>query len=387
MNIFCFNNSLFEDESANNIARKGMIKGFSNLDQLDSIEAYFITNKTKNFETENKNEVSLNLLYLPSNTDILSKEDDITKIKRMLFYNRIIDLHFLWILLNQPSSRDITYIRGFKGSISVYIASLLLNRRYIFEMHNYEFGSNRLKDLICRKLLNASILNVTVSEYTAENWKINGVKNKILVEPSGVDLDKFKTTNSKIESRSELGLSLDDFLAVYTGKIHENKGINILIEASKHLDNKNIKIIIIGGSEETIKEYKSKKQEENLDNIVFEGYKKHNKIQEYQNAADVLLLPNSRSNMHSREYTSPIKLSEYIISNKPIICSKLPSITRRISEDECFFFEPDEPKELAKILSKIHKNPELASKKNIEKRRSRELSWTKRCERIFENFN
>ncbi len=384
MKIYCLNNSLLESKKANNIARIGMIEGFASLEEIEDVEAYFLTkNLEKTMPNGNwKENISLKTIYLPSYS---SANDSYNKIKRMLVHNRIIDIYFLLVSLFKAGQEDIIYIRGFKSSISVYLSSILLDRKYIFELHNYEFGSNKFKDFICRRILNSSNLNVTVSEFTAINWRKNRVNNKILVEPSGVDLEKFQTDNSKEESRAKLGLSKECFLAVYTGKLSEEKGINILINAAEQLEKDSIKIIVVGGENNSIKKFKKQKRHKNLKNIVFEGHHKHSQIVEYHNAADVLLVPNSRSCQHSIQYTSPIKLSEYIASKKLIICSELPSIVRRISEEKCFFFNPDYPSQLSNLLSKINSSSEVMQGKNICDDHVERLAWSSRCKRIIKS--
>ena len=79
-------------------------------------------------------------------------------------------------------------------------------------------------------------------------------------------------------------------------------------------------------------------------------------------SADILVIPNKQGDKASEEYTSPLKLFEYMASHRPIISSDLPSLREILTEKEALFFKPDSPGDLAKVLSENMDNSALLQK-------------------------
>ncbi|MFQ6049514.1 MAG: glycosyltransferase, partial [Candidatus Paceibacterales bacterium] len=93
-------------------------------------------------------------------------------------------------------------------------------------------------------------------------------------------------------------------------------------------------------------------------NII--GYRPHSEIPHWLKAADILVLPNTAKDQISKYYTSPVKMFEYMASERPIVASDLPSIRDILNEENAFFFEPDNPKDLALAIEKLLKDKALA---------------------------
>ena len=90
------------------------------------------------------------------------------------------------------------------------------------------------------------------------------------------------------------------------------------------------------------------------------GHQDHQKIPVYLKAADILALPNSGKTEMSRCYTSPLKLFEYMASQRPIIASNLPSIREILNEDTAVLVQADSPEkfaiEIIKLINNENKN-------------------------------
>ena len=106
----------------------------------------------------------------------------------------------------------------------------------------------------------------------------------------------------------------------------------------------------------------------------------------YLAAADVLVLPNSGKFKISRSHTSPLKLFEYMASNRPIIASDLPSLREILDETTATFFSADDPEDLAKRINEVLSHIEVTNgltKKALQV--VQKYSWANRGEAII-NF-
>lgn len=100
-------------------------------------------------------------------------------------------------------------------------------------------------------------------------------------------IEEIITFEEKLELREKLNIP-EKQVVVTVGQFIYRKGFDVLLEASKYLNN-NIGIYIIGG--EPTKEYFSKKEEYKLINVHFVGFKKKEELKEYYKAADLFVLP------------------------------------------------------------------------------------------------
>ena len=140
----------------------------------------------------------------------------------------------------------------------------------------------------------------------------------MIILPDGVDLKLFNNNISKIYARKVLGLPLKKKIIIYSGRLSEWKGIYTLIESVKFLSD-DVIVMLVGGFEgetDIVQKYLNKN---NLTKKVkLCGHQDHQKIPVYLKAADILALPNSGKTEMSRCYTSPLKLFEYMASQRPI---------------------------------------------------------------------
>jgi glycosyltransferase involved in cell wall biosynthesis len=104
----------------------------------------------------------------------------------------------------------------------------------------------------------------------------------------------------------------------------------------------------------------------------------------WHHAADILVIPTSAKEKIGAEYTSPMKLFEYMAAERPIVASDISSMREVLDETTAFFFKPNNPFLLAETLEKVIANygesermAERAKKIAIEK-----YSWKKRVKDI-----
>jgi glycosyltransferase involved in cell wall biosynthesis len=203
--------------------------------------------------------------------------------------------------------------------------------------------------------------------------------SRILVAPDGVDLDAFKTLNSKGSARARLGLPIDAKIALYVGGIGGWKGTDVLCAAADLLPPEVITVIIGEGQEklETLRE--------RFQRVMFLGARSYRELGNNLAAADVLVLPNTAHNSISARYTSPLKLFAYMASHVPIVASDIPSIREILSDDTTFWFRADDPADLASVIRHVFDEPDLpAQKAHRALQDVRQYAWDARAKRILD---
>jgi len=253
----------------------------------------------------------------------------------------------------------------------------ILGKKVVWEGHTGQ------TNLIIRILIFFKIPIVVITKSLRDLYISFGVaKDRIIVAPDGVDIERFDITISKNSARKKLGLPLDKKIVLYKGHLYKWKGVEHLARAMAYLKDKNILCVFIGGTERDIKYFK--KEFGDKENIFILGHKPRKETPVYQKASDVLIVPNSAENDVSKLYTSPMKLFGYMASNIPIVASDLPSLREVLNEENSILVQPDNPKALADGIEKILTDGNLS--KNISKEAYMNVNsytWKKRAKKII----
>ena len=208
-------------------------------------------------------------------------------------------------------------------------------------------------------------------------------KNKNLIVPDGIDLDDFNIKESKEKCRKELDLPTNKKIVIYTGHLYKWKGVETLALSSKFLDKDTI-IVIVGGIKWYLSNFKKFVKKNNLKNILILGYQDYSKIPYYLKAADCLILTGTEESKTSKEYTSPMKMFEYMASKRPIVASDLPSFKEVLNENNSILIQSDNPGALAEGIKKVLNNSDLAER--ISKQAYKDVqkyTWDNRAKKIL----
>ncbi len=270
--------------------------------------------------------------------------------------------------LKQFWKADIIYSRD----ALVLLQYVLLRRRLVYEAHGAPALSARLVARFAHRI-------VVISRATGESFVAIGVpREKIVVAPDGVDLDAFANPESKEAARVRLGLPQDKKIVMYIGRVDGWKGVDTLCEAA-HLLSPNILVVIIGGEPEQITLL-----EKQYPQVRFLGFRPYRELADNQAAADVLILPNTGKSEVSMFYTSPLKLFTYMASGIPIVASDTPATREILSDDDAYFFTPDDPIALADSIGTALTNTAQAREKAYcAKERVKKYAWNERVHNIL----
>lgn len=217
----------------------------------------------------------------------------------------------------------------------------------IYEHHHHEHKKFE-HEIVTSPLFQIS---VTVADTIRQTMIENGMPpEKVIKIHNGFNhLFLERQTEKATEWRQKL-LAGRQHLVVYSGALHEFKGVNLLIDVAKALPE--IQFALAGGNEEQVQNYQKLAQEKKVENIAFLGHLTQDKLASLLQAADILAHPHLSGEAAS--FTSPLKLFDYMASGTPIVSSKIPPLQEfESTKAVAGWCEPDDPNQFAQCLQQV----------------------------------
>ena len=177
--------------------------------------------------------------------------------------------------------------------------------------------------------------------------------NKFVEIPFGVDTEKFKPLDNRIESKIKTILFVGGL-----DQAHYFKGIDYLLEAASQLPFSNWQLNIAGAGN-LQKQYEEQAKDLGMaDKVKFLGKLNANELAEIYRSADLFVLPSINSNE-----AFGIVLLEAMASGVPVIASNLPGV-RTVFQNgiEGLTIKPANANDLKEKITKILTDPELQKK-------------------------
>ena len=232
------------------------------------------------------------------------------------------------LLISNFNKYDIYITRNFFISIILSI----LAKKHLLEIHDDILIEGRIVQFLIRRLKflnNKNLLKIITTTHTLKKRYVDYCKvkkEKIYVLHNASSLKpifkKYKTKPKNIN----IG---------YFGSIYKSRGIEMIIKLSK-IDQKN-KYFIYGGTNIEINELKKKFKNKNL---FFKSYVPYSKISNELKKIDLCILPyKSKITVAGNvgdisNYTSPLKIFDYMINGKLIVCSNLKVIREVLNNNK-----------------------------------------------------
>ena len=222
---------------------------------------------------------------------------------------------------------------------------------------------------------------IGVSEFvTKEYLKVCKMPVKPHVLKNAIDVEKFSKSvpeEQKRNIRENLGLKEDDFVVLYVGRIMEIKGVLELMQAVAGLEDKHIKLLIMGSANSGKWAYSSyerrvkKLSEQNKDRIIFTGYVDNSEVYQYASVADVQCVPTLV------EEAAGLVLLEAMAEGIPLIVAKSGGVTEYVDDSTALMIEQENivdnlknaicyMKEHLEVRKQMSKNAKIQSKRYNE---------------------
>ena len=208
-----------------------------------------------------------------------------------------------------------------------------------------------------------------------------------VVAPNGFERDAFEGESDISSLRNRLGLPLGRKIVCYCGNTYGGRGIEILVRAAARMPE--VEFLIVGGRERDNALWREMARQERAGNFRMEGFVAQREVAAYLLASDVLVMPYSsgvtiRDGTEAGEFTSPLKLFEYMAAGKPIVATGVPSVLEILRPGEnSVVTPPDDEEEFVRALRLVLGDSEFCARiSDAARSDAAGYTWESRVERI-----
>lgn len=198
---------------------------------------------------------------------------------------------------------------------------------------------------------------ISISEFCRREWlSVPSDTKNVFVLRNGIDLDKFSkriSHSERLSLRNKLGLSENDIIVIYVGRVIPVKGVKELVVAMKLLQDKNVKLILVGssgfakGKKTAYTEEISRLIEEMENQIIPLGYIANEDLYKYYQIADMQVVPSMW------EEAAGLVAIEGMASGLPLVVTRSGGMVEYV-DDECALIV-DKEKDVERNLSEAIK--------------------------------
>jgi len=290
--------------------------------------------------------------------------------------NKLVQLikyfEFLYRTVKKYKNNDIFHCNDLNTLPIGVIVKKFFNKKIkiVYDAHEYETeigGLTGLRKRMIKKLERFLIAyvdeTITVSDAIANEYvKLYGIEKPSLV----LNTPPFKQIEKKDIFREKFNISKENTIFLYQGGLSSGRGIEILLEAFKLMDNyENNSVIVFMGY--GVLEGVIKQAENNYDNIYFHDAVSPNVLLEYTSSADFGISTIEDSCLSYR-YCLPNKMFEYMMAEIPLIVSNLPEMKRLVEENNIGIVADENTSTgLQKAIEKAMKLNKKELQQNIQK--------------------
>jgi len=371
MRIVYFSNSTLPSKAANSIHVMKMCNAFAK-------NGHDVTLIAKGGSKDNLNLKQLFAYYGVASSFKLK----LLKQHNFPFAHVVYAILSVWYAKNLKA--ELTYSRNI---YSTFFASVF-GFKCVYEAHSPENFTWSLKKVFKFVYKNHNVKKIVV---ISEALKIiiesfYGLSNKVLVAHDGADITSVANKYNEFIQKTD-----DNFNAVYVGHLYKGRGIDLMVELARLC--KDIKFHIVGGHDTDVVYWKEITG--NFVNIKFHGFVSPANTESFRINANVLLAPYqnkvaiSGGKGDTSKWMSPLKIFEYMASNVPILCSRIPVLEEVLIDNEnALLCAPNDINEWKSALYELHKDKKkgklLASNAfNVFKEK---YTWQARATNLIESI-
>jgi len=315
----------------------------------------------------------LSLLKLPFSRINYKADRVVTRILQIL----IGPTYYMAGLEKELRDKDIAHVAELTHAFSYQ--AIMAKKKYGLKVvvtvwenipYNYRNENTIFRKKYKKEVINNADIFIAVTNRTKEALLEEDIpEEKIKVIPAGVDTDKFKPRKKDKELLSYFGLTENDVIILFVGRLAKEKGIDYLLLASKKiledraLKEQNIKFLFVGRGPEKLKVKKFIEHFGGLKRFVLIDSLPYDQVPNIYNLADIFVLPSIPTAYWQEQFG--MVLVESLASGIPVISTLSGSIPDVIG-DAGILVQPYDFLSLYQNMKKLILMPnlrkELASK-------------------------
>ena len=221
---------------------------------------------------------------------------------------------------------DIIHIHEHRHSLAIatHRYAQKNNIPYVLQAHGSVlpfFQKEKLKEIFDRvwgfDILHDADCIFALTEVEKQQYLKMGVdESRIEIVPLGINLDEYTSLPEKGKFKLKYNIEDDEKLILFLGRIHEIKGLDLLVKSFNKIENNNVKLAIVGGDYGFLNELKSLINEFGLeDKVIFPGVLIGEDKKEALVDCDIFVMP-------SRYESFTTSGLEAMACSKPLILTK-----------------------------------------------------------------
>ncbi|MDT4968989.1 MAG: hypothetical protein QOJ64_3726 [Acidobacteriota bacterium] len=230
-----------------------------------------------------------------------------------------------------------------------------------------------------------------VSDVERRNLLRVGVdEHKIIVNPNGVDVERFRPGIGGDKVRKELELETGETLVGFIGTFGPWHGVLALAEAIKLVPKEARVRFLLVGSGALRNEVEQILREAGMeDRVILTGAVEHQRVPALLDACDLLVSPHVPLEDGSEFFGSPTKLFEYMAMGKGIVASRLGQIGEVLEDGRtALLVEPGNVTELSEAILRLVESSQLRDQLGEAARREAiaKHTWKHNAQRVLDAY-
>jgi glycosyltransferase involved in cell wall biosynthesis len=213
---------------------------------------------------------------------------------------------------------------------------------------------------------------------------------RVIVNPNGVDLERFAHGSADCVVRRRLGVSREEVVFGFVSSFIAFHGAAVLAEAFVELAkaSPNARLLLVGDGDERPRVAEILGDLTREGRVVMTGHVPPSEIPSYLAACDVVVSPHTPLPDNTPFFGSPTKLFEYMAAGKAIVASRLGQIADVLDHERtALLVEPGEPAALVVALKRLASDPSLREQLGRNARvQARQHTWLANAQRVVDAF-
>lgn len=302
--------------------------------------------------------------------------------RKIPFYERINGL----LVGLKTLKLDLDFVIG--RNINACFFSCLFGTKTYFEIHAPIKNSGKFSHFLFRLLIKKrTFKRLILITKALEQYYLSRYPNllgKTLILADGADeviFENLEPVGIKRKNRVNIG---------FTGHLYAGKGMEVISQLLEYFKD-SCHFHIVGGKDKDIDLWKRNTE---CENITFHGFQPPSSVKNYLNEFDIVLLPNQRevgsnAGVNIGDWTSPLKLFEYMAMGKAIIASDL-AVLREvlIHKENSLLCKPELVDDWVMAINELINNIDLRNRIGNQAKKDliSKYTWTIRAEKVAEDF-